>query len=188
MADVTPRVRDDTPAAGAYAAHYRLTAGEAAVEWPSASEAEHKHWRRIAGARVSAVTAGQAVYERWHSLLRQRFPGIAPIAWDELDGEAHAEWEDIARAGFAAYIEANGGDPVDVATLGSVARLSAGLRDVQHACGRGDAPHVIASVAVAALADVDRLTAGNTGPHPDQALAGDEDRAGQAISPPRTAG
>lgn len=41
--------------------------------------------------------------------------------------------------------------------LSAIARLSAGLREVRHACERGDAPHAIAPVAVGALADVDKL-------------------------------
>lgn len=41
--------------------------------------------------------------------------------------------------------------------LSAIARLSAGLREVGHACGRGDAPYAVAPLAAAALADVDRL-------------------------------
>ena len=109
--------RDDAPALAAYAAHYHLDAGKAAVEWPFASEAEHRHWRRVADAGAIAASPGRAVYERHHALLRQRFPGIAPIGWDELGDEAQAEWEDIARAGVAAYISANGRDPAGAREL-----------------------------------------------------------------------
>ena len=41
--------------------------------------------------------------------------------------------------------------------LSAIARLSAGLREVQHACERGDASYVIAHTAAGALADADRL-------------------------------
>lgn len=66
---------------------------------------------------VEGKTPGQAVYEAHQAFMIRCFPGIAPIAWDELSVEAQAEWEDIARAGIAAYIEANGGDPVDPARV-----------------------------------------------------------------------
>jgi hypothetical protein len=41
--------------------------------------------------------------------------------------------------------------------LSAIARLSAGLREVQRACDRGDAAHAITPLAASALADVDRL-------------------------------
>lgn len=41
--------------------------------------------------------------------------------------------------------------------LSAISRLSAGLRDVRHACDRGDAAYAIAGTAAGALADVDRL-------------------------------
>jgi hypothetical protein len=63
------------------------------------------------------ATPGRAVYEAQHAAMRRRFPGIAEIRWDELSAEAQAEWEDIARAGIAAYIEANGCDPVDARSV-----------------------------------------------------------------------
>jgi hypothetical protein len=83
---------------------------------------------------VSGPTPGQAVYERWHALLRRRFPGIAAIGWDELIESARAEWEDIARAGIAAYIEANGRDPVDPAAVIADAIMPE-LRDLRVALG-----------------------------------------------------
>jgi hypothetical protein len=66
---------------------------------------------------LEGKTPGRAVYEAQHAAQRQCFPGIAPIAWDELSVEAQAESEGIARAGIAAYIEANGRDPVDAASV-----------------------------------------------------------------------
>ena len=63
------------------------------------------------------ATPGRAVYEAQHAAMRRRFPGIAEIRWNELGAEAQAEWEDIARAGIAAYIEANGRDPVDARSV-----------------------------------------------------------------------
>jgi hypothetical protein len=64
---------------------------------------------------MTAVTSspGQAVYEAHQAFMIRCFPGIAEIRWGELSEEAQAEWEGIARAGVAAYIEANGADPVD---------------------------------------------------------------------------
>jgi hypothetical protein len=160
MADTTPRARDDTPAVGAYAKHHGLDAEAAAEEWRFLAEKRRAHWREIADPRPTAATPGQAVYERWHALLRQRFPGIAPIAWDELGGEAHAEWEDIARTGVAAAVGLSQSPAADSDTalyLSAISRLSAGLRDVQHACERGDTPSAIVSVAAGALADVGKL-------------------------------
>lgn len=76
-----------------------------------------------------SVTPGQAVYEAQHAAMRRRFGGIAEIRWDELSGEAQAEWEDIARTGIAAYIEANGRDPVDARSViaGALAPHPAGI-------------------------------------------------------------
>lgn len=48
-------------------------------------------------------------------------------------------------------------EPGTALYLSAIARLSAGLRDVQHACKRGDAPGSVERVAAAALADVNRL-------------------------------
>jgi hypothetical protein len=61
---------------------------------------------------VTAVTPtpGQVVYEAHQAFMVRRFPGIAPIGWDEFSGEAQGEWEAIAQAGIAAYTEANGND------------------------------------------------------------------------------
>jgi hypothetical protein len=50
----------------------------------------------------AVVTPGQAAYERHQIVLRRRFPGIAPIGWDELDAEAQADWVSIARDAAAA--------------------------------------------------------------------------------------
>lgn len=79
-------------------------------------------------------TPGQAVYEAQHAAMRRRFGGIAEIRWDELSGEAQAEWEDIARTGVAAYIEVNGCDPVDAR---SVILEAAGLDGLESAALKG---------------------------------------------------
>jgi hypothetical protein len=175
----------DATALAAYAAHYRLDAEEAAVEWPSASEVEHKYWRVLAARQARPPSPGQAVYERHHALLRQRFPGIAPIAWDELGDEARAEWEDIARAGVAAYAEATRGDSADVRAAYLEA---AGLPAYWHvraalATAVGALQHVklgtdvrLAAKAGNALAEVDKLTEGSPGHCPGQQLAYAEDR------------
>lgn len=45
---------------------------------------------------MTAPTPAQAAYERHQTLMRRRFPGIAPIGWEELDDRAHADWQEIA--------------------------------------------------------------------------------------------
>jgi hypothetical protein len=57
---------------------------------------------------VTAVTPtpGQVVYEAHQAFMIRRFPGIAPIGWRELSGEAQGEWEGIAQAGTDARVAA----------------------------------------------------------------------------------
>jgi hypothetical protein len=62
---------------------------------------------------LSETSPGQAAHEAHQAAQRRRFPGIAPVGWDEFPAGVQAEWETIARSGIAAYIEANGRDPVD---------------------------------------------------------------------------
>lgn len=54
---------------------------------------------------MTGVTPGQAVYEAARAVLRHRFPGVAPIGWDELPADVQSEQESIAMAGIAAYIK-----------------------------------------------------------------------------------
>ena len=51
---------------------------------------------------LEGKTPGQAVYEAQRAFMIRRFPGIALIGWDELSGEAQAEWEGFAQAGVTA--------------------------------------------------------------------------------------
>jgi hypothetical protein len=110
----TPQAaQDDTAAIAAWAAHHRFDGATAAEEWRFAVEAERARFRAVADAVMAAglrraaeatgsapagVTPARAAYERMHSAQRRRFPGIAPIAWGELDEEAQADWKDIALA------------------------------------------------------------------------------------------
>lgn len=57
-------------------------------------------------------------------------------------------------------------DPGAALYLSAIARLSAGLREVRHACERGDASYVIARAAADALADADRLQLPQPAPEP----------------------
>lgn len=66
---------------------------------------------------LEGKTPGQAVYEARQAFMIRYFPGMRPIGWGELSEEGQAEREGIARAGIAAYIEANGRDPVDAASV-----------------------------------------------------------------------
>jgi hypothetical protein len=66
---------------------------------------------------LEGKTPGHAVHEANQAFMIRCFPGIRPIGWGELSEEGQAEWEGIARAGIAAYIEANGRDPVDAASV-----------------------------------------------------------------------
>jgi hypothetical protein len=88
----------------------------------------------VASPGTGRKTPGQAVHEAQHAAVRRRFGGIAEIRWGELSGEAQAEWEDIARDGVAAYIEANGCDPVDAR---SVILEAAGLDGLESAALKG---------------------------------------------------
>lgn len=93
----------------------------------------------------------------------------------ELD-TGSASFEDARAIASRAHFRAIGGwrrlsqelQPVDAGDTGTgialylsaIARLSAGLREVQGACQRGDASYAVAPIAAAALADVDRLQIG----------------------------
>jgi hypothetical protein len=65
----------------------------------------------------AVMTPGQAVYEAHQAFLIGCFPGIAGIGWGELSVLVQVEWEFIAKAGIAAYIDVNGRDPVDAASV-----------------------------------------------------------------------
>ena len=131
MADITPGGQDDTAAIGAYAARYQLEKAAAAADWRFLREGDREHWRGVAERDAAAPTPGRAVYERHHALLRQRFPGIAKITWDELDDEAQDEWEDIARAGIAVALTAGSAAAAERARIRRLA-------DRTHAVCTGD--------------------------------------------------
>jgi hypothetical protein len=84
------------------------------------------------GTAPVAVTPGQAAYERCHAAQRRRFPGIAPIAWGELDAEAQADWESVAQ------------DAIETAEshsaiyLNEIGRLAAALRTIRDAHAPGE--------------------------------------------------
>lgn len=127
MNDTPQTARDDLPAIAAYAKHHGLEAEAAATEWRFLAEKHRAHWRLVADGQGAGLADGD--------LYDAEFAADAA----SLDTDPSA-----ADSGTALYLSA-------------IARLSAGLRDVQHACERGDAPHAIAPIAAAALADVDRL-------------------------------
>lgn len=80
----------------------------------------------------AVVTPGQAAYERHQIVLRRRFPGIAPIAWAELDAEAQGDWESVAR------------DAIETAEshsaiyLNEIDRLATALRTIRDAHAPGE--------------------------------------------------
>lgn len=59
---------------------------------------------------MSEKTPGRAAYEAV-------FPDRSAFGWDDLPPATHALWESAANAAVAAYIEANGRDPVDLRAL-----------------------------------------------------------------------
>lgn len=69
-------------------------------------------------------------------------PGTFPHS--DCDGSVRTAPGPAAEPGTALYLSA-------------IARLSAGLREIQQACDRGDSLHAVKPVAANALADVDRL-------------------------------
>lgn len=80
-------------------------------------------------------------YVRWLEAERDKYRKVLGEAADRYLTDVD---EPMPDSGTALYLSA-------------IARLSAGLRDVQHACERGDAAHAVAPVAAGALAYVDRL-------------------------------
>lgn len=124
--------------------------GDLAKSTP-APETEAPGYRQACAALAIAVDALQHVRlgtdVKLAALARGVLAEIGRLTYDaEFAADAASLDDDpsAADSGTALYLSA-------------IARLSAGLRDVQHACERGDAPHAIAPVAAAALADVDRL-------------------------------
>jgi hypothetical protein len=80
--------------------------------------------------------------------------------WMEARGHTHTgteyDWDDMADA-FAGGMHKLALEPTAALCLSAIARLSEGLREVQRACERNDAPYAITPVAAAALADAERL-------------------------------
>lgn len=85
--------------------------------YPLDEEIRQETYDPADGPEAPGMTPGHAVYEAHQAFMIRCFPGIARIGWEELSPEAQAQWEGIARAPIAAYIEANGRDPVDAASV-----------------------------------------------------------------------
>jgi hypothetical protein len=78
---------------------------------------------------MTAETPARAAYECWHAFQRRRFPGIMPIAWDELGPDAQADWEAIAgAASFAVTAERDTLRALIARLLGMFGRGSDGMR------------------------------------------------------------
>lgn len=111
------------------------------------------------------VTAGQSAHSRW---LTTRWPDMTGqnIAkdWELISNQGKKAWE----ASAATEPAPGPGNESSGAALypSAVARLTAALREVQHACERGDSPHAITPIAASALADVGRLQVPQSAPGP----------------------